>query len=175
MVQIVSSSTRIFSRRQRRRRVRNLIAALTVLTGLNGVMIASRATAGDGSLSAFIQDDAFSRLVAPTGLVPKTNRDETDVYAVVGSSLQFVFRREAREASIRFLCTAGSADCPDDARKSHKLISSQAGRGDISYRSEDGELVLRIVSTGGSILFGGASFVPPSVSPAGAPVSVITR
>lgn len=135
-----------------------MMMALGLFTVVNTVFIAAHA-----QQSAPL-DKAFDRLVAPPGLLEDSlGADGPSTYETVGGSERFVFERTGEKATIRFLCQGSGEVCPEAAQKAQALVATQAGRGDIVFSTKGGVPVMRITSTGGATLYGGAFFVPSTV------------
>lgn len=158
-MQYLNSRPYLFRRQSARRRIGQLMIALSALTAINASLMAAQASA---------QDKAFGKLVERPGLVGASLADSgKGRFGVVGGNEKFEFTRDGRSGTIRFLCDAGNSGCTEAMRSAQPLMAEPGGRGDMVFKSAGGMVVLRVTATGGGTLFGGAPFVPTSVPKSG--------
>ncbi|MEM9988519.1 MAG: DUF4908 domain-containing protein [Pseudomonadota bacterium] len=162
----ISPCPNLFRRRKQRRRISILISMLMALVAVNIFFWLLPAYA------LMLQDPQkgpFEKLVAPTGLLENQfgQEDRAQLYQVMGEDIRFVFHRKGREATIRFVCGASPETCAEDPEKSYSLKADQTGRGDLIFKTADGIPVLRVTTTGGATLMGGAGFVPQTIPVSG--------
>ncbi len=100
--------------------------------------------------------DPFSRLVGATKKDRALNANVVQRYVTTNEDRIFLFEENGVEARIRFLCRDSDQrfECglDDDypAEEIYRLTVNRAPRGDVIYRDENGDTVLRITPYGGA-------------------------
>ncbi len=133
-------------------------AASAQNVGYNEIM-----SARSGSIVAIRTSDAnpFNALVGKRRVRKSPERKDTRVqrYVVADGERSFLFQGIDGQARIQFLCGKGDEriECKIDPDQGSaeiiSLVLTRAPRGDIIYKSADGDTVLRIASYGGATVW----------------------
>ncbi len=123
---------------------------------------ASEETVSQLSLLAQSADNPFSALVGKRR-ERSTFEDQTphgvERYVLTSDDRAFLFEERGRTARVRFLCPPGDAriDCRLDASgpspEIYLLTATRGPRGDVIYKTDEGETLLRIAAYGGATVF----------------------
>lgn len=101
-----------------------------------------------------MDDNPFSSLVSKRGARPGAS--EVERFVTTDGARYFLFASTPSSARIKFLCAPQDAriDCalPGSAEEILTLTPSRGPRGDLFFKSPDGETVLRIAAHGGAIV-----------------------
>ncbi|MEQ1930410.1 MAG: DUF4908 domain-containing protein [Parvularculaceae bacterium] len=103
--------------------------------------------------------DPFSALVGKSRAGDAKGARDVQRYAVASDGRMFLVEGKVGEARLKYLCADGDRrlDCSLDpeayAEEVFVATGSRGPRGDIIYKGESGELLLRIMSYGGATVF----------------------
>jgi hypothetical protein len=126
-----------------------------------GALCLSTAKAEDAVRPAvyalLLDDNPFNSLVSKRGRnVAAPGASEVERYVTTDGARYFLFESTATSARIKFLCAPADprVDCalPGSPEEILTLAANRGPRGDLFYKSADGETVLRIAAHGGAIV-----------------------
>lgn len=101
-----------------------------------------------------LDDNPFTSLVSKRG--QRAGAPDVERYVTTDGERQFLFQSDASSARIKFLCAPSDPrlDCAlaDEAEEVLLLTPNRGPRGDLFFKSADGDTVLRIAAHGGAIV-----------------------
>lgn len=87
----------------------------------------------------------------------RTSPRDVERYVLASDSRVFLLEERGARARVRFLCGPEDAriDCMFDsgAPEIHEIVATRAPRGDVIYKTAEGETLLRIAAYGGATVF----------------------
>jgi hypothetical protein len=132
-------------------------ALLLAAAGVLALFAAEPAFAQPAPEFRLAEPDPFSALVGKRQRADKIRNVER--YAVAADDREFVVETRAGEARIKFLCHEGDPrlDCAIDpdgpAEEIFVLTTTRGPRGDLIFKTQDGDTLLKVTAYGGATVF----------------------